>query len=65
MITVPESAVEFSGDSTFVYLLTAEQPVRQFKRHPVKIGMSDGLNIAIENGLTVKDKVRGIEIQPQ
>lgn len=65
VITVPESAVEFSGDSTFVYLLTAEQPVRQFKRHPVKIGMSDGLNIAIENGLTVKDKVRGIEIQPQ
>jgi len=61
ILAVPESAIEFSGDSTFVYLLTDSVPVQNFKRIAVKTGMSDGIKIEIKSGLKAKDKVRGAE----
>lgn len=61
ILAVPESAIEFSGDSTFVYLLTDSVPVQSFKRISVKTGMSDGIKIEIKSGLKAKDKVRGAE----
>ncbi len=60
-LALPESTVEFSGDSTFVYVLTDSVPEQKFKRTQIKVGMSDGLKIAIKSGLTVKDRVRGAE----
>lgn len=61
-ITIPESSLEFSGDSVFVYLLT--DSVRQtYARRQVVTGISDGVNIEIKNGLKAKDRVRGIEIK--
>ena len=62
ILAVPESAIEFSGDSTFVYLLTNSGSPQQFKRQPVEIGMSDGIKIVVKSGITENDKVRGLEI---
>lgn len=58
---LPESTVEFSGDSTFVYVLTDSIPQQKFKRQQIEVGMSDGIKIAVKSGLTAKDKVRGAE----
>ena len=60
-LTIPESAIEFSGDSTFVYVLT-DSVKKQYDRRPVTTGLSDGVNIEVKKGLTTKDKVRGPEI---
>ena len=58
VLTIPESCVEFSGDTTFVYVLTQIEP-QLFNRQQVSIGMSDGINIEIKDGLTEGQKVRG------
>ena len=62
-LAVPEGAVEFSGDSTFVYVLTDSVPQQQFARRPVQVGMSDGIRIAIKGGITQQDKVRNGEME--
>ena len=62
VLTVPESAIEFSGDSTFVYVLTGSANEKNYERRPVEAGLSDGVNIEIKKGLTAKDKVRGPEV---
>ena len=59
---MPESAIEFSGDSTFVYVVKNEGKQKTYKRTPVVTGLSDGVNIEIKKGITAKDKVRGPEI---
>lgn len=61
VITIAESAVEFSGDSTFVHLLTSEKP-QAFERKQIEIGLSDGIHIEVKDGLNENDKVRGSEI---
>ncbi len=61
VLTVPESAIEFSGDSTFVYLLTDSVPAQQFKRIPVTVGISDGIKIEIKQGLQAGSRVRGMK----
>lgn len=58
VLVVPESVVEFAGDSAFVYVLTAQNP-QQFKRTAVKTGLSDGMNIEIKGGIDKKVKLRG------
>lgn len=60
-LALPESTVEFSGDSTFVYVLTDSVPQQKFQRRPIEVGMSDGIKIAVRSGLTAQDKVRGAE----
>ena len=62
VLSIPESAIEFSGDTTFVYLVVGSPDKKQYERHEVKTGLSDGVNIEIKSGLTEKDKVRGPEI---
>ncbi len=59
-ISVPEAALQFSGDSTFVYILTDSVPKQQFQRQEVETGLSDGINIEVKKGLKVGQKVRGI-----
>lgn len=61
VLTIPESSVEFSGDSTFVYIVKSEKP-QEFERKQVKIGLSDGINIEVTEGLALNDKIRGVEI---
>ena len=58
VLSVPESALEFNGDSVFVYLMSSPQV---FERIPVKTGMSDGINIHVLSGLTEGQIVRGTQ----
>ncbi len=62
VLTIPESAIEFSGDSTFVYLVKGQGEQKTYERHPVTIGISDGVNTEIKKGLTQKDIVRGPQV---
>lgn len=62
VLSIPESAIEFSGDSTFVYIVKGEGKNKTYDRTYVETGLSDGVNIEIKKGLTNKDKVRGPEI---
>ncbi len=61
VLTVPEGVVEFSGDSTFVYVLTDKEK-SQYLRTPVETGMTDGLKIEIKAGIDSTSTVRGLEI---
>ncbi|MEA4918107.1 efflux RND transporter periplasmic adaptor subunit [Proteiniphilum sp.] len=61
VVTIPESSVEFSGDSAFVYVMKNEKP-QEFERKHVKIGLSDGIRIEVTEGLNENDKIRGTEI---
>ncbi len=61
-LTIPESAIEFSGDSTFVYVLVGSPDKKDYERRYVETGLSDGVNIEVKKGLTAKDKVRGPEV---
>ncbi len=62
VLSIPESAIEFSGDSTFVYIVKGAGKNKTYDRTYVETGLSDGVNIEIKKGLTNKDKVRGPEI---
>ena len=62
VLTIPESAIEFSGDSTFVYIVKGEGKDKSYERTHVETGLSDGVNIEIKKGLNDKDKVRGPQI---
>ena len=62
VLSVPESAIEFSGDSTFVYIVGGAGEQKTYRRTQVVTGLSDGVNIEIKSGITTKDKVRGPQI---
>jgi HlyD family secretion protein len=62
VLSIPESAIEFSGDSTFVCVIKGEGKGKTYERTAVTTGLSDGVNIEIKKGITAKDKVRGPEI---
>ena len=62
VLCVPESAIEFVGDSTFVYLVKGEGKQKAYERQPVLTGLSDGVNIEIKRGLEKDQKVRGPQI---
>lgn len=61
VLAVPESTIEFSGDSTFVYIMTDSVPQQKFERTQVTTGMSDGIKIEIKKGVTAQTKLRGAE----
>ena len=61
-LTIPESAIEFSGDSTFVYVVKDAKGQKTYERRQVVTGLSDGVNIEVKKGLTAKEKVRGPEV---
>ena len=56
VLSLQESALEFRGDSTFVYLKTGE---KQYESRPVVTGIGDGIDIEIKSGLKEGDVVRG------
>jgi HlyD family secretion protein len=59
VISIPESALEFQGDSTYVYLAKGD---KKYEKTLVTTGLSDGINIEIKSGLKEGDKVRGNQI---
>ena len=61
VITIPESCIEFGGDTAFVYVLKTKIP-QAFTKKQIKTGLSDGVKIEVKSGLSIKDKIRGAEI---
>lgn len=59
VLSIPESALSFEGDSTFVYLVKGE---KKYEKTAVATGLSDGINIEVKSGLKEGDKVRGNQI---
>ena len=62
VLSLPESAIEFSGDSTFVYIIKGSGEKKNYQRCQVTTGLSDGVNIEIKKGISAKDKIRGPQI---
>ena len=60
-VTVPESCISYEDGETYVYRCTKEDAPQQFEKQAVKVGLSDGVNIVVKEGLQVGDKIRGIE----
>ena len=58
VLTIEESALQFEGDDTFVYVMGADG----YEKRPVVTGLSDGVKIEIKEGLSTSDKVRGPQI---
>lgn len=63
VITVPESVVEWDGDSTFVYLLTDSIDTQKFDRTQVVTGTSDGINIELTSGVDTTALLRGTPVK--
>ncbi len=61
VLTLPESTVEFEGEKNVCLPAHgAEDAAEQtFDKREVKIGLSDGINIELTEGVTADDKVRG------
>lgn len=57
VMVIPEALLQFdkTTDEPFVEVATGDQ---QFERKDVKIGISDGVNVEILEGLTMEDKVK-------
>ena len=58
VLTIPESAIQWEGDSTFVYVKEADT----WNKRLVETGLSDGVDIEIRNGLSKGETVRGPQI---
>lgn len=58
VLTLSEGTVELNGDSAFVQLIT-DTTTQACERTPIGIGLSDGINVEITNGLKEGDIVRG------
>nr|MCR5018764.1 efflux RND transporter periplasmic adaptor subunit [Bacteroidales bacterium] len=55
VLAIPEAALQFEGEQTYVFLETLEG----YERRDVVTGLSDGINIEIREGLELGDKLRG------
>lgn len=58
VLTLPESTIEFSNDSSFVYILKDSTKKQIFDRKPVKLGLSDGVKIEIKSGVDTTYLIR-------
>ena len=59
VLTVPESVIEWAGDSTYVYVLTDSIDGQKFQRTTVTTGTSDGVNIEVSSGISPDARLRG------
>lgn len=59
VLSVPESAIEFSGNDTFVYVVKGSGKEKTYERRKITTGLSDGINIEIRSGLKKGETVRG------
>ena len=61
VLTLPESTVEFEEGKSYVYVLTSAEGTEEqtFDKREVQLGLSDGINIEIKEGVTAGEKIRG------
>ncbi|MCU0370718.1 MAG: efflux RND transporter periplasmic adaptor subunit [Bacteroidales bacterium] len=55
VMAIPESILQFEGDSSYVEVETAPQ---QFEKRFIKTGLSDGINVEVKSGLSMEDKIK-------
>lgn len=58
-LTIPESAIEFDNNKTFVYVVKGDENNKTYERQQITTGLSDGIYIEVKSGLKAQDKVRG------
>ncbi len=58
VLVVPERILSFKDGKTFVEIKTGEQ---EFKEQAVKVGLSDGINIEVIEGVTIEDQLKAGE----
>ncbi|MCF0191258.1 MAG: efflux RND transporter periplasmic adaptor subunit [Marinilabiliaceae bacterium] len=63
VLCIPESVIEFSGDSSFVSVLTDSLNGQVFERRQITTGMSDGVKIEVKSGITLEEPLQGKEIE--
>ncbi len=61
VLAIKEGLLLFEGDSAYVEVETAPQ---KFTKRLIKTGLSDGINIQIISGLTIKDKIKVQPLNP-
>lgn len=59
VLAVPESAIEFDGDDTYVYVIKGDGEKQTYERRKVQTGISDGINIEIRSGVKPNERIRG------
>lgn len=63
VLVIPESVIEFAGDSSFVYVVVPGDKIT-YDRQPVTLGLSDGVNVEVKSdNLTVDTRLRGNQIK--
>lgn len=55
VIAIPESVLQFSGDTTFVEV---QSKPNVYDRKVIKTGLSDGINIEVVSGVSEQDKIK-------
>ncbi len=48
-LVIPESVIEYSGDSAFVYILENESGPQKFTKQAISTGISDGINVEVRD----------------
>ena len=61
VLSIPESALEFKDNETYVYVLTDSVPTQKFERRAITTGVSNGIRVEIKEGLKLNDLVRGLK----
>lgn len=59
VLAIQESAIEFDGDDTYVYVIKGEGDKQTYERRKVQTGISDGINIEIRSGVKPNERIRG------
>lgn len=59
VLAVQESAIEFDGDDTYVYVIKGEGDKQTYERRKVQTGISDGINIEIRSGVKPNERISG------
>lgn len=62
VLTIPESVIEWQGDSTYVYILTDSVKEQKFERTAITTGTSDGINIQVNSGIGSDSRLRGVAV---
>ena len=64
VVAVPESVVEYTGNQSFVYVMTDSVPKQEFVKREIKTGVSDGLMVEVKSdSINVKTPLRGNKIK--
>ena len=61
VLSIPESALVFEDNATYVYVLTDSIPSQKFERRAITTGVSNGIRVEVKEGLKLNELVRGLK----